>query len=72
MIGIVISCTEQIKKPRRREIRTCLRPHCVPLEEQGTLQGHLTLALLTLPIPELIKKSDHVSLNQIEGFCVWV
>lgn len=72
MVGIVINCTEQIKKLRLRETRTCLRPHCVPLEKQGTLQGHLTLALLTFPIPELMKKSDHVSLNQTEGFCVWV
>lgn len=72
MVGIVINCTEQIKKLRLREKRTCLRPHFVPLEKQGTLQGSLTQALLTLPIPELIKKSDHVSLSQAEAFCVWV
>lgn len=72
MVGIVINCTEQIKKLRLRETRTCLRPHRVPLEKQGTLQGSLTQALLSLPIPELIKKSDHVSLSQAKGFCVWV
>lgn len=61
MVGIVINCIEQIKKLRPRETRTYLRSHFVPLEKQGSLQGSLTQGLPTLPISELIKKSDHAS-----------